>query len=161
MCCGPATSVECRPPSMWTNALPSRARCRASASVNAFRMRQTPGDLPIAIDSREVRLGRHQREVERPPLRRLTGVDDLHAIARRVKLLEIVDDLIVGGELVIGARGEAEHGVGRRYAALCQDRHLDQRDRDGNQSHSAYQGQEDLQEIRRSGDQEVFDFQDK
>ena len=82
----------------------------------ALRVRQPPRDLAVAIDLLEVLRRRDQREVIGAPLRRRAGFDQRQPIAGGIELLEIVDRLVVGGELGVGARREADAGVGRRDA---------------------------------------------
>ena len=65
----PAISVACRPPSMCTNALPSRASCLRLVVGQPFGMREPPRDLAVVIDLRQVVFGRDQREVVRAALR--------------------------------------------------------------------------------------------
>ena len=84
----------------------------------SFRMRQPARDLAVAVDALEVLLRRHQREVIGPPLRRGAGFDQPHVVRCGVDFLEVVDHLVVGGELVVGARLEAEDGRRRRQPAL-------------------------------------------
>ena len=84
----------------------------------SFRMRQPARDLTVAVDALEILLRRHQREVIGPPLRRGAGFDQPHVVRCGVDFLEVVDHLVVRGELVVGARLEAEDGRRRRQPAL-------------------------------------------
>ena len=83
-------------------------------------MREALRDFAIPIDLREV-LGLEIRAkyIGRPWLV-LPGLDERHVLARGVELLEVVDRLIVGRELVVGARLKAKRRRwrGSREAAL-------------------------------------------
>ena len=83
-----------------------------------LRMREPARDLAVPIDLSQVVRRRHEREVHRAPLRRLAGLDELDVLAGGRQLLEVVDGLVVGRELVVGAGTEAEHRFGCRHAAL-------------------------------------------
>ena len=94
---------------MCTNALPSRARRRASASRQPLRMREAPGDFAIAIDLAEVVGARHQRVVIGRPWLVLPASTSFTCLRRRRELLEVVDRLVVGREFVIRAGAKSEH----------------------------------------------------
>src|SRR6267378_7981091 len=88
------------------------------AVAQSLRMRESPGNLTVAIDLRQVVRTRDEREILCPALTRLAGLEHLHVLRRRRDFLEIVDRLIVGGELEVRARPESKNGVGRGHAAL-------------------------------------------
>ena len=83
-------------------------------------MREPTSDLPIAIQSGQVVRRRDEREIHRPLLARRPGLHEFHELRRRGDTLEVLDRLIVGGELVIGPGFEAEHRLGRRDATLAE-----------------------------------------
>src|SRR6266850_844179 len=90
------------------------------AVAQSLRMRESPGNLTVAIDLRQVVRTRDEREVLCPALTRLAGLEHLHVLRRRRDFLEIVDRLVVRRELEIRARSESEDGVRGRDAALRQ-----------------------------------------
>ena len=80
-------------------------------------MRQALRNLAIALDLLEILRARNEREVHRPALARLAGLDEADVLARGRELAEIFDRLIVGRELEVGAGPESEGRVGRRNGA--------------------------------------------
>ena len=110
--CGPATSRRVQPPSMWTNALPSRARRRASASVKpcgcarrcAISRRRSSRARLAGLEMSAKYIG--------PALGRLAGLDQPDVAAGGRQRLQVVDRLVVGRQLVVGARLEAEDRLG-------------------------------------------------
>src|SRR5258708_15860648 len=77
-------------------------------------MREALPDLAMAIEPRQVLRRRDQREIHRPALRRLSGLEQLDVATGARELLEVLDRLIVGSQLVVGARREPEDGLRRR-----------------------------------------------
>ena len=99
------------------------------------RMRQPLCNLPIALDLIEVLRVRDEREVHRAPLARLAAFDEADVLARGRELPEIVDRLIVGRELVVGAGLETKRRVRRgKEARLC--RQHDRRRKHPDQDHT-------------------------
>jgi hypothetical protein len=66
------------------------------------------GDLPVLLDVDEVLRTRDEREVPRVPVRRLACLDERQSIARGIELPEVLDRLVVGGELVVVSGFEPE-----------------------------------------------------
>ena len=91
----------------------------------SLRVCETPCDLAIAVDLAEVVWRRHQRVVHRTSLAGLARLEKLHVFAGGRDFLEVIDGLIVGGELVVGARSKTEDRLRRRQTHLA-----DQHDRD-------------------------------
>src|SRR5262249_45366169 len=73
-------------------------------------------DLAVAVDLAQIVGRRDEREVHRPALARRARLDKPHVLGGRVELLEVVDRLVVGRELEVGAGPESEHRLGRRDA---------------------------------------------
>src|SRR6185312_7626306 len=77
----------------------------------------------------------------RPALRRRAGLHQFHELAAGGDLPEVVQRLIVGGELVIGTGHEPEHRLRRRHAVGGQQSRNDQeqqeRNTDADGAHSA------------------------
>ena len=86
--------------------------------AQALRPRQLAGDLAIAIDLLQVRRRRDQREVELAALARGARLDQGHPIAGGVELPEVVDGLVVGGQLRFRAGCKAENGFRSGNAPL-------------------------------------------
>ena len=103
VCCAPATSVACRPPSIQTMTLPSFASARASGSLTPRASGQPPRDLLVARAVLQVGFARDDRDDHLPTLRALADALDDDAIGRGVELREVVEQLFVAGELVVGA----------------------------------------------------------
>jgi hypothetical protein len=82
----------------------------------ALWVREATRDLAVAIDFSKVIGRRDQREIHRPALAGRPRFDQLDVLGRRIELLEVVDRLVVGRQLVVGARAEAEDGFGGRDA---------------------------------------------
>ena len=98
-------------------------------------MRQTPGDFAVAIDPGQVFRIRDQRKVHRAPLGRLAGLQQLDVLARCRELFEVLNRLIVGRQLVVGARLESEYRLGRRHCLRgCIERDLAQEEQGDSQS---------------------------
>ncbi len=105
---------------MCTKALPSCASLLRLGIAQALRVSEAPRDFTVAIELAEVLGRRHQRVVHRSPLAGLAGFQQPDVLAAGSDLLEVVDRLIVGRELVVGAGPEAEHRLGRRDTALAE-----------------------------------------
>ena len=118
VCCAWAVSVACRPPSMATIAL-LVARQLVSFVVghavgvreSLSRSRDTP---PPARGSPATRSGRCTSRVPRR-FARPGGVRPGRML--RCERLEVLDRLIVRGQLEVIAHAKAEHGLGRRDAS--------------------------------------------
>src|SRR5882672_12223782 len=90
------------------------------ALAESLGMRESPGDLTVAIDLRQVVRTRDEREILGPALTRLAGFDHFHGLLCRRHFLEIVDRLIVRRQFVVGAGTEAEDRIWSRKTALRQ-----------------------------------------
>jgi hypothetical protein len=77
-----------------------RARLRF---VDAASKRQPARDLLVLRPVLDIRLARNQSKDEWPPFRRLSDLFHEHSVGRRVEALEVLDDLRVRRELVVGA----------------------------------------------------------
>src|SRR4026208_237377 len=96
VCCAPATSVACRPPSIQTMTLPSFDRDRASVSLT-----QPARDLREAGAVFQVRFARDDRDDHVAAFGALADALDGDAIGRRIELCKVVEELFVAGEFVI------------------------------------------------------------
>ena len=81
----------------------------------AVRMREPLRDLAILLDVGQVLRARHEGEVPRMPVRRPSRLDQREPIACRVELPEVVDRLVVSGELVVVPWLEPERRFGCGY----------------------------------------------
>ncbi len=88
-------------------------------------MGEAPRDLPIAVYLCQIALRGDEREVKRPALRGLAGLDERHAVAGGVDLVEVVEHLVVRRELGVSARRKPEHRLGGRQPRLTSDRQLE------------------------------------
>src|SRR2546425_12035145 len=90
------------------------------ALAESLGMRESPGDLTLAIDLRRVVRTRDERDILCPALTRLAGFEHLHEFRRRRNPFEVVDSLVVGRELEIRAGTEAKDRIGSRKTVLRQ-----------------------------------------
>ena len=76
--------------------------------------REPPRDFLVAIELLEVLGRRDDRHQLRAAFGRLADLDDLHPIGFLVELLPVLDELVVGRELIVVADVEAEELLGSR-----------------------------------------------
>ncbi len=84
----------------------------------AFRRRKAPRNLAVPIHARQIALGGNQRDVVRASLRRGTHRHQLHLRARRIKCPEVLDRVVVRGQLEIRPGLEPDHRLRRGNSGL-------------------------------------------
>ena len=105
--------MACRPPSIQTTPLPS-LRQRARLVVGQpFGGGQPARDLLVAIELLVVLRRRDDRHQLRAAFGGLADLHHLHPVGLLVELLPVLDELRVGGELIVVADVEAEVLLGR------------------------------------------------
>ncbi len=108
-CCPPATSLECRPPSMCTMTFDVWARSLACASVRSCAVASFLSDRLVFVEAREILWRRDHGNFDVAPLGRLAYREHLHAIGVRRKLVEVVNLLFVIGQVVVVAGRVAQN----------------------------------------------------
>ena len=91
--------------------------------LGCARPRQRLRDLLVAIEVLHVGFGRDDRHELRAALGGLADVHELHAVGGRVEHAEVLGDLLVRGQRVIGARCPADDALGSRHVGLRGGRH--------------------------------------
>ena len=73
-------------------------------------VRELMRDLPIPLDVAQILRGGDEGQIPGPSKARASDLSKLDAVRRRRELLEVVEGLLVRGQLEVGADGEAEDG---------------------------------------------------
>ena len=110
VCCGPATSSACRPPSMWTITLVVRASSLRRVVVQIGGVGQAPGILLDLVQVGEVLRRGDDGDFNVLALGALAHREHLHAVRSRRQRVEVPDRVFVIGQIEIVAGIVAENG---------------------------------------------------